>query len=123
MIPPRFSFNPITTGWELVRFSFIIDWFLQVGQFLSAMSFLVSTNQYVASNGVKLNYTETQTVVGSTPKAGWSVLAASGTSTVTTELRTRWPTTVPMKIYANLHLDVSKVLDLMALLVKIKIGK
>jgi hypothetical protein len=123
MIPPRFSFNPITTGWELVRFSFIIDWFLQVGQFLSAMSFLVSTNQYVASNGVKLNYTETQTVVGSTPKAGWSVLAASGSSTVTTELRTRWPTTVPMKIYANLHLDVSKVLDLMALLVKVKIGK
>jgi hypothetical protein len=30
--------NPINLGWELIPFSFVLDWFLPVGQYLEALS-------------------------------------------------------------------------------------
>lgn len=34
----RFQADPITTAWELVPFSFVVDWFIQVGSYLGAVS-------------------------------------------------------------------------------------
>lgn len=34
----RFGFDPIKTAWELVPFSFVMDWFLQVGTWIEAFS-------------------------------------------------------------------------------------
>lgn len=52
--PPNFQFNPIITSWELIRFSFIIDWFVDVGTWLSSLSFLVLSTNSVAAAGIKL---------------------------------------------------------------------
>jgi len=30
------SFNPISTAWELIPYSFVVDWFLNVGDFITA---------------------------------------------------------------------------------------
>lgn len=32
------SFNPIQTGWELIPYSFVVDWFFNVGDFLTAVT-------------------------------------------------------------------------------------
>lgn len=34
----RFGLDPIRTAWELVPFSFVMDWFVQVGDFIEATS-------------------------------------------------------------------------------------
>lgn len=34
----RFAFDPLITAWELVPFSFVVDWFVNVGDFIQAWS-------------------------------------------------------------------------------------
>lgn len=34
----RLAINPVATGWELIPFSFVIDWFVQVGDLISALT-------------------------------------------------------------------------------------
>lgn len=34
----KFAFDPLITGWELIPFSFVVDWFIGVGDFIQAWS-------------------------------------------------------------------------------------
>jgi hypothetical protein len=49
-----FWINPVTTLWELQKFSFVIDWFFTVGDALSAASFVMANPSYVAKSGCKI---------------------------------------------------------------------
>lgn len=40
----RFGFNPVATGWELVPFSFVADWFFDIGARLAALDALMGVS-------------------------------------------------------------------------------
>lgn len=115
--PTRFQFNPLTTGWELIRFSFVIDWFLSVGAALGALSFLVLNSNYTAAGGVEIidKCTFTQTT---TPKSGFTLVSSNASVTSTSKLQVRTPCRVTTLPQFRLRLDVTKVIDLMALVVQ-----
>lgn len=49
--PARLRVNPVNTAWELVPFSFVIDWVYDVGTALDAAAFLMGSRAYTASVG------------------------------------------------------------------------
>lgn len=59
----RVSFNPFVTAWELTTLSFVVDWFLNVGDFIVAHTAvdLSSTSGYCTS--VKIDVVETYELV------------------------------------------------------------
>jgi len=119
--PPRFGFNPVTTAWELITLSFVIDWIVNVGQFLEAMSFLALSRAYVAAGGIMIEDDITQT--SSFAKAGnvspgyWSLQ----THAKATFIR-RIPSAVDPIPLPKLRIGALKVGDLVALLVQKVLG-
>lgn len=55
--PKSFRIMPLTTGWEAVRFSFIIDWFFNIGSILTSLEAQMEFPDMRTSGGVALNYT------------------------------------------------------------------
>lgn len=114
--PPRFAINPVVTGWELVPLSFVLDWAINVGTALEAMSFLYLQRQYTASGGYLVRITETRNRTISDLGSGYPVY---GTRTYTTEKVVtyvkRTPMSVPITPINRLRLDPYKVLDALVL--------
>jgi hypothetical protein len=116
--PPRVSFNPIVTGYELITLSFGLDWVVNVGQWLSAMSFLIFSTNYVAAGGVYASCRRTldlQSTVWKTIYSGTNTF--HGESTASISIRT--PQNVSLRPHVNLRLNLAKVFDLTALLAQI----
>lgn len=119
--PSSFRFNPITTAWELLPYSFIIDWFIGVGQSLEALSFLTLSNDHTSSFGVRVDVEEkwvgTVSPRGptyiSSPKASHDVNWTAEASFV---LVRRVPGPVSSIPQTKLRLDTWKVFDLLAIL-------
>lgn len=112
--PPKFRFNPITTGWEVVRYSFILDWIIDIGQWLEALSFHAIQTDYCAAYGVKFTSHRIYQLTEVNFKNGYSGSASrygSGTSVCTI----RRPTSVSIRPHVALNLSVPKVLDLAAI--------
>lgn len=68
------SANLLTTAWELVRLSFVVDWFVNIGDFISAMFGEPANSQYtqVATESVKC---DTSTIIFNHEKSGCQVVA------------------------------------------------
>lgn len=112
--PPRVTFNPLLTAWEVVRLSFVLDWFVNVGQWLAALQYATFHPEHVSAGGYQASVVK-QTTGTSTNKAGWSTTAdASFTSIL--EVRARIPMEVSQLPIWKLRLDSWKILDLLALL-------
>lgn len=114
--PPKFRFNPLTTAWELVRFSFVIDWFIDVGSWLESMSFLTLQQNYVAAGGLKIEATRTCVNYDYGFRNGYSGYFNDPTSYASAEASVRSPQSVPNVPLLNVRLDIPKFLDLWALL-------
>jgi len=115
---PRVQLNPLITGWELVPFSFVIDWFFSIGKSLAALSFLRAEMQYVASAGFEIEMTRNLSasiIPGSESSMCVSVADWQTASCVAT-LKVRSPCRVPLIPQYNLRLDSFKVIDLLGLL-------
>lgn len=113
--PPKFRINPITTGWELVRFSFIIDWIIDIGSWLESLSFLVISQNYTAAAGYKITARREVLVLDAVGKSG-NTLTASFNSSAFAELKLRVPQTVPKLPSINVSLDIPKIVDILAIL-------
>jgi hypothetical protein len=117
--PPRFQVNPAITAWELIKFSFIIDWFVQIGTWLEAMSFLIFSTNYTASYGYKVTRLVTATMTdvhfGATSSGSHQGYALSSA-----ELVWRIPSTVSHFPTIRVNVDTPKMIDLWALLSGIK---
>lgn len=115
--PPKIQMNPFITAWELTRLSFVLDWFIQVGQWLEAMSFLALATDYTSAYGWKLDVYRTQTNQSTTWDNGWS-----GTRTEDgechAELTQRIPSQMSYLPPVTLRLDVDKLMDLSSILKK-----
>lgn len=119
--PSRITLNPVITLWELAPFSFVIDWFFNVGRALSAIAFLHSNSQYTASYGWHVIADRTAecsiTFHGKWASTGWSNWD-SYKSTQVLEMKQRTPVEIPFLPTWNINLNSFKVADLLALLIQ-----
>lgn len=120
-LPSKISLNPIVTAWELIPFSFVIDWFLNVGRALEALSFLTLNNQYTASYGI---------YCGVTRQISYEVVANPGRTIISSnwelnkhaenwEYKQRHPVVVSTIPRMDINLDGFKVTDLIALVLQV----
>lgn len=109
IIPPKYKIDPLTTAWELLPWSFVIDWFIGVGTALDALAFTLKTNG-VAGFGtfVEIDTTVTMEGSGTYPNASGSM---SGYYHYVEEIRTRKPSEVSLAPHVNLRFDWWKVAD------------
>jgi len=113
------QFNPVATAWEIIPFSFVIDWFVGVGKAISAASFLALASSYAASGGYRV--TNKRTLNASLASIDASNIAsdtAYQTAECQYEKTVRSPCNVPYTPQFNLRLNVAKVTDLVALVVQ-----
>lgn len=118
--PPKVSFNPFVTGWELITFSFVIDWILNVGQWLESMSFLALSTSYTSAGGLMVKRRAEKGPLFYTaytsPFNGSSIVDPQGPSWVEETLLCRVPLGIPKSPLTQLRIDSLKVVDLLALL-------
>lgn len=111
MAGPRLNANVMLTTWELIPYSFVIDWFLGVQRALNALQAVQLHPEAVSWNGyrVDINFTGFADVVA---QPGWTA-SADMTSGGSYSVVKRWsdPST-NLKPQFNLHLNSWKVLDL-----------
>lgn len=120
-MPNKISINPIVTAWELVPYSFVIDWFMSVGSALNALSFLALNDLYTASIGYYLGATRTISV-SAEPVNGFTMVSenlSDFTCTEKWELRMRKPVRISSTPHIRVNLDEFKVADLFALLAQL----
>lgn len=107
--------NPLSVAWELVPYSFVVDWFLPVGQFLTSVmppqgvSYLGGT----VSVSVKCS-TKTSTTI---PNDGWSTSASITEKLTQREVLSSLPS--PSFIVPDLSLSKSQVMSGVSLLTQI----
>jgi hypothetical protein len=108
------GFDPLLTGWELVPYSFVVDWFLGVGTFIKSVSPFSGISLAGGSCSITDEYMYTQT---------WSVDYAGGhngsTGVIETSIDTRsytrfgnTPGVVPVW---NPNLNPERILDAFSL--------
>lgn len=113
-LPPRIQLNPFVTGWEVIPYSFVVDWFINVGKALDALSFLVLTDRYTASVSTAF-WGHREGLLSVTP-LGDSVWDAYQVVDHSYEYLRRKPTYVSsLPQYVN-RVDIPKGFDLTALL-------
>lgn len=113
--PSRFQFNPVTTAWELTRLSFVVDWIVNVGGFLEAMSLLALSSNYAAAVGWKVHCTRSMEIKNVSWNTGYSG-EISTTASCEADYVLRIPTSVSKLPQFKLNLDWLKVTDLLALI-------
>jgi hypothetical protein len=114
---PTFQFNPLQTGWEIIPFSFVLDWFLNVGNTLAAISFACREKRYTAAKSVYITAERVYEAYSYdfTPSFGsGDGFVQSGSSSASLKLRT--PCRIPYHPSFVLKMNNLKVLDLMALI-------
>lgn len=109
--------DPVVTAWELVPFSFVLDWFVTIGTMLSAFSpFATGQLQYASlATTTTTTYVSNFTLV---PAAGYSRVSGSPqtlTHTRIVEKYDRVKATPTPTLAVDIDLNVSKILDLVAL--------
>lgn len=112
--------SPAVTGWELIPFSFVADWFVGVGDAIGAWEVLLQAEQLTSSVGYK--YTEVgdirlENIQVGTGQYATSPYGVSGNSHTYCTLLTRAPRSIPL-IYPRLRvkLNSAKIADLAAIL-------
>lgn len=110
-----FQFDPLVTAWESIPYSFIVDWALQVGNWLQAITPFSGAILLGSQVSVKDSYTRVQKfdeVYNDSQHQG----AFHGlTTTVEVESYLRFPHGAGTLPSWNLRLNPSRILDLVAL--------
>lgn len=110
--------NVPLTAWELVTFSFIVDWLINVGQAIEAMSLVALSTNHTSAYGYYLSGERTVTALDAPISGPTNMTAATltGKAESTCVVRLRQPISVPLKPRAQLRIDVPKSLDLVSLI-------
>lgn len=111
---PKFKFNPLVTGWEVLHFSFIFDWLVNVGQALDAITFHLLASNYQSAGGYRIDF-ETAGNVG-VKVAGPGHATFSGSYKGSGFYKKRFPAAVDPTPRVRLRLDPFKIFDLIALI-------
>jgi hypothetical protein len=96
--PARFSASALRTGWEIIPYSFVLDWVISVGDALGTAQLLAAAEATTSSIGVQSVTTQTARTWNVFSKSGYS---DGGSSSFTAEGRaehvSRTPTTLSIK--------------------------
>lgn len=109
-----FTFNPAVTAWELVPWSFVLDWIVNVQQLIEAMTFAMSTN-YTAAKRHYVHIQRETHYSWEFVAPNWSGTASSMASSVGT-LWWRIPCRVSMQPQFKNRINVDKARDLSLLM-------
>jgi hypothetical protein len=113
--PPKIALNPITTAWELIPYSFVADWFVNVGKYLESMSFLALSHKHYAAAGLSAKVTRIGTSEVSWVDPSWTASEYSFNSYCVSESTVRNPASVPYSPSIDVNIDATKIADLGAL--------
>jgi hypothetical protein len=113
-----FRFDALSTAYEVIPFSFVFDWFINVGRSIAALKLRNRASAYVASYGYLVEVSRTwerELVSHGSDKTNVQVSGRYVTEGVYT---LRVPTSVSITPQFSVNLSDLKVLDLVTLLVK-----
>lgn len=121
--PPRVHLNLVKTGWELVTASFIIDWFINIGQWIDSMSFLAIQSGYTAGIAWKCEIEAEHYIFGVAVKSPHVIDSIDlDCSVVHTEFF-RAPSSIPLGLSTIRRLNNLKVLDMILIIKQLLVGK
>lgn len=112
---PNFAFNPLTTAWELITLSFVVNWVISIGEALAALSLVTLANQHYAGGGHHVVVDRHIGVGNMSWDPAWTG-SVGGTFTARTEYTSRKDTSVTYIPQLRVNLNALKILDLLALL-------
>lgn len=111
-----FWINPVTTAWEMVKFSFVVDWFFSVGDALSAASFVVMNPSYVAKSGCRITEDRDFYLWAESKSPYYFTTAPWRRVTSKTVVNYREPASVSLTPHFLPRFDSWKAVDLLSLL-------
>jgi len=115
---PFIQFNPLQTAWELIPFSFVIDWVLNVGRTIAGITYACRAGRYTASAGYQVKVTRTyHHEIGETKSSFVSGLQ-SQTANCTATIAYRQPSQLSIVPHFIVKLNCLKVLDFIALILQ-----
>lgn len=114
---PRFRVDVIKTAWEVTRLSFVLDWFLNVGNWIDSVQFVIGERAYTAGFGsqIEVSYHGWRNFV---PGAGYVMLQTKASAYRKALIQRREPASIPLIPLFSLNLDRWKIVDLLALFVQ-----
>lgn len=115
-----FGFNPLATAWELIPFSFVIDWLVSVGSSIMAAQTAFLSQQMSSSYGWKLELTTTRSLTGSlgTGDPKWLVYSNTCGDVTKTTIVERYPIPVAIAPMLHVRIDAFKGIDAYMLLLQ-----
>lgn len=115
---PQFQFNLFQTGWEVIPYSFVVDWVLGVGQAIAAASLstfsqkLTAAAGYVIELSQDIDYEIDHFLVGNL--SGFRVQ----NSHVDVKITRRRPCKVPLLPQLKMNINVAKIFDLLSMIIQ-----
>lgn len=116
---PTFQFNPLQTAWEVIPYSFVVDWFVNVGKALSALAFCARAKSYSACSGYRIKIDRTFNSENGTPGPIYKSGGFQQIGSCIATLEHRQPCTIPYIPQIVLRLNTTKVLDLVGLITQL----
>jgi hypothetical protein len=115
----NYTANAFMTAWELIPYSFVADWIVNVGQTLAALNVILSSSEAYFSYGRKATV-EVVTEVVVTPGTDLVTYPSASGSVYGHERyqsKMRIPGYVPMFLPSfNVHINTSRIIDAISLL-------
>ena len=94
--PPRVQFNLAATAWEMVTLSFVVDWFISIGRWISALSFLLLQREHYGSAGFRVTYYAEAFHDNIVMAPNWTLIRYEAMGTSSGTLVKRWPLSIPL---------------------------
>lgn len=118
--PPKVRVNIPLTAWELVKFSWVVDWFFHVGQWLEALSFLGMQSSYTSAWGCAVKVSRQVTHPVFTPIGSKSIVLTShkGSGLTTATYLVRNPCQVSILPQWRVDLNLGRIIDALALILQ-----
>jgi hypothetical protein len=115
---PEFQVNPLQTGWEIIPYSFVVDWFLDVGKVLAAASFSYRAQNYASSTGYRVTVDRTFHSTNGTPGPIYVSGGYEQTGVCSAMYEVRVPCTIKLFPQLVVRLNEYKIVDLYLLLMQ-----
>lgn len=116
--PPAFQFDPLVTAWELIPYSFVVDWLVHVGTALDSLRFQRLATNYAASGGWKITVRRSASWEVSSWKAGYTGTLYQRSPANYGVLTSRSPSGVSSIPRVSLNVNALKGIDSLALVVQ-----